>query len=80
MITDSLSMSAITNAYSPSEACIMAVEAGVDILLMPASLREAMDGLEAAVKSGRIPESRIDESVLRILNAKQSLGLLDGIN
>lgn len=80
VITDSLSMSAITNAYSPSEACIRAVEAGVDILLMPASLREAMDGLEDAVKSGRIPESRIDESVLRILNAKQSLGLLDGIN
>ena len=76
VITDSLSMSAITNTYSPSEACIQAIEAGVDILLMPGSLREAMDGVEDAVKSGRILEERIDESVRRILTAKQSMGLL----
>lgn len=76
VITDSLSMSAITNAYTPSEACIQAIEAGVDILLMPGSLREAMDGVEDAVKSGRISEERIDESVRRILTAKQSMGLL----
>lgn len=80
VITDSLSMSAITNSYSPSEACIMAIEAGVDILLIPNDLREAMDGVEAAVKSGRIPESRINESVCRILTAKQSMGLLDHRN
>lgn len=77
VITDSLSMSAITKAYSPSEACVRAIEAGADILLMPDGLQEALDGVEEAVKSGRIPESRIDESVCRILSAKQSLGLLD---
>ena len=80
VITDSLSMSAITKDYSPGEACIRAIEAGVDILLMPNDLREAMDGVEDAVKGGRIPESRIDESVLRILTAKQSMGLLDHIH
>lgn len=77
VITDSLSMSAITKAYSPSEACVKAIEAGADILLMPGSLREAMDGVEDAVKSGRISEERLDESVCRILTAKQSMGLLD---
>lgn len=80
VITDSLSMSAITNTYSPSEACIMAIEAGADILLMPGDLREALDGVEDAVKSGRIPESRINESVCRILTAKQGMGLLDNRN
>lgn len=54
----------------------MAIEAGVDILLMPAGLQEALDGVEQAVKRGRIPESRIDESLRRILTEKQSLGLL----
>ena len=34
-------------------------------------------GVEDAVKSGRISESRIDESVCRILTAKQAMGLLD---
>lgn len=77
VITDSLSMAAITNSYSPSEASVKAIEAGVDILLMPGDLREAMDGVEQAVRSGQISESRIDESVRRILMAKQSLGLLD---
>lgn len=77
VITDSLSMSAITNTYSPGEACILAIEAGVDVLLMPAGLAEALEGVEDAVKSGRISESRIDESVCRILTAKQAIGLLD---
>ena len=77
VITDALAMSAITKTHSPSEACIRALEAGVDILLMPAGLREAMDGVEDAVKNGRISESRIDESVCRILTAKQAMGLLD---
>lgn len=76
VITDSLSMAAITNSYAPGEACVMAIEAGVDILLMPAGLQEALDGVEQAVKSGQIPESRIDESLRRILTEKQSLGLL----
>lgn len=80
VITDSLSMGAITNEYSSKEACIKAVEAGVDILLMPTDLAEAMDGVEQAVLCGQIPESRIDESVHRILKAKMSLGLLDIAN
>lgn len=73
VITDSLAMGAITNTYSPSEACILALEAGVDILLMPAGLQEAMDGVEEAVRTGRISEARLDESVRRILTAKQAL-------
>lgn len=73
VITDALSMGAITNTYSPGEACILALEAGVDILLMPAGLQEAMDGVEEAVRTGRISEARLDESVRRILTAKQTL-------
>lgn len=70
IITDALSMGAIREKYSSSEACILCVEAGVDLLLMPYDYFEAFDGLVQAVESGRIPESRIDESVRRILQFK----------
>ena len=78
VITDSLAMDAIAAAYTPAEAAVQAIEAGVDILLMPNGLREAFDGVVEAVESGRIPESRIDESVCRILETKRQLGLLEG--
>ena len=77
VITDSLSMGAITSAYTPGEAAIQAIHAGVDILLMPGGLREAFDAVTEAVENGDISESRIDESVSRILAAKQKLGLFD---
>ena len=68
--TDSLAMEAITDQYSQEESAVLAVEAGVDVLLMPFDYTTSFDSIVAAVESGRIPESRIDDSVLRILRAK----------
>ena len=51
------------------------MEAGADVILMPASVESAEQGIVDAVNSGRIPESRIDASVLRLLEAKEALGL-----
>lgn len=76
VITDSMSMRAITDHYSSGEAAVMAVEAGVDMILMPASLSNAVKGIEEAVDSGRITEERINESVLRILEAKIRAGII----
>ena len=70
IITDALSMGAIRDKYSSSEACIRCIQAGVDVLLMPYDYFEAFDGVVKAVESGMIPESRIDESVYRILKFK----------
>ena len=70
IITDALSMGAIREKYSSSEACIRCIQAGVDVLLMPYDYFEAFDGVVQAVESGVIPESRIDESVYRILKFK----------
>ena len=70
VITDALSMGAIREKYSSSEACIRCIQAGVDILLMPYDYFEAFDGVVKAVENGMIPESRIDESVYRILKFK----------
>lgn len=70
IITDALSMGAIREKYSSSEACIRCIQAGVDILLMPYDYFEAFDGVVQAIETGLIPESRLDESVYRILAFK----------
>ena len=77
VITDSMEMGAITGQYSSAEAAIQAVLAGNDIILMPEDYVEAHNGLLAAVQTGKIPEERIDESVLRILTLKEEHGLLN---
>ena len=73
--TDGLGMKAITDHYSPAEAAIAALDAGADLLLLPADLQEAFDGVVAAVESGRISEERLDESVRRILTLKEKADL-----
>lgn len=57
-----------------TEAFITAVEAGVDIHMQGAKFFEAV---REAVKSGRIPEKRIDDAVRNILTAKFALGLFE---
>ena len=71
VVTDSLSMGAIANYYTPAEAAVAALKAGCDIPLMPERFGEAYQGVLDAVAAGELTEERIDESVLRILTAKQ---------
>ncbi len=75
VVTDALDMQGITNLYSQGEAAVRALEAGADVLLMPKSPEQAIRGVVAAVKSGRISRKRLDASVLRILEAKARVGL-----
>lgn len=71
IITDSLSMQAITDAHSSGEAAVRAFEAGCDILLMPEDLEAAYDAILEAVQNGTISEERLDNSVNKILYYKQ---------
>ena len=75
IISDAMMMKAITDNYSSSEAAVLALEAGNDIILMPYDYIEAFEGVLSAVKSGRISEERLNESVMRILNLKEKLKL-----
>lgn len=76
VITDSLEMGAITDAFSPGEAALTALEAGCDVLLMPNGLQEAFDAVVSAVEDGSFPQAQLDEAVARILRFKQTHGLL----
>jgi beta-N-acetylhexosaminidase len=75
IVTDALDMGGVTTLLSPGEAAVRAVLAGADVLLMPPYPDVALAGLKDAVKSGRLPLARVDESVRRILEAKARVGL-----
>jgi CubicO group peptidase (beta-lactamase class C family) len=57
---------------------VRALLAGADVLLMPPDALAARAAVVDAVHSGRVPMSRLDDAVLRILRAKAKVGLLDG--
>jgi beta-N-acetylhexosaminidase len=75
VVTDAMDMGGITVRYAPGEAAVRAVLAGADALLMPPVPDAAFEGLQAAVRSGRISGERLGASVRRILLAKAKLGL-----
>ncbi len=76
VITDALNMGAVTEMYSAGAAAVKAVQAGTDMLLMPADFKAAHAALLQAVESGEVPQSRIEESVRKILQLKMEKGLL----
>ena len=75
IITDAMDMGAITKNYGDAESIVLAVEAGADMLLVPVSLERACNAVLDAVKSGRVSESRLNDSVRRILALKAANGL-----
>ena len=70
VITDAMNMSAVTESYSADQAAVMALQAGVDIILMPDDFKAAYEGVLAAVKDGTITEERVNESLKRIYRIK----------
>jgi len=76
IVTDALSMSGLTIYFTQEEAAVRAIEAGADQLLKPADVDAAFRGVREAVKSRRLTQQRIEESVRKILAAKYDLGLV----
>ena len=70
VITDGMNMGAIAQQYDAADAAVKAIQAGVDIILLPENYIEAYNGVLTAVQNGTITEERIDESVMRILHLK----------
>jgi beta-N-acetylhexosaminidase len=73
VVTDAMNMPP-AKKWSPGEAAVRALNAGNDLLLMPADLPAAYDGLLAAVRDGRLPRARLVDAVTRVLTLKERLG------
>jgi beta-N-acetylhexosaminidase len=84
VITDAMDMGGLTSVYpeggaaAARHAAVDTVKAGNDMMLLFTDLDGAYKGLLDAVRKGEIPEKRIDESVLKILEAKASVKLNKG--
>lgn len=70
VITDALNMGALTQNYSEKEIYEMAINAGVDILLMPLDLERAIFYIKGSIAEGKITEKQIDDSIRKILFLK----------
>jgi beta-N-acetylhexosaminidase len=75
IVTDAMDMQGLTRQFPGTEAAIRALQAGVDVLLMPGNPEAVIKTVVAAVRDGRLSRKRIDESVLRVLAAKARVGL-----
>ncbi len=65
VITDALNMGALTKNYSKEEIYTQAIDAGVDLILMPSGSKQAIEFIRK-----NISEERINESVEKILKFK----------
>lgn len=77
IISDAFTMNGIAEHFGENQAVERAVNAGVDIILMPQHPEAAHKTLVQAVENGRIPVETIHKSVKRILELKAKYGLFD---
>lgn len=80
VMTDDMTMKAITNHFSIGQAAVDSVKAGNDIILIAhefANVTAAIDALKTAVKSGDISEQQINDSVRRIIQLKEKYQLVN---
>ncbi|HEV2862190.1 MAG TPA: glycoside hydrolase family 3 N-terminal domain-containing protein [Pyrinomonadaceae bacterium] len=75
LISDYNAIDQITKDYK--EAIAVSINAGMDMVMVPHRYREFFDLLRANVKEGRVPQSRIDDAVMRILRVKFAMGMMD---
>ena len=81
-VSDDLgAMKAITDNFSPGEAAVRSVRAGVDLLIIGGDLarqRQSRDAVLTALSSGELGHDRLDEAIRRVLRVKARFGLLGG--
>ncbi|WP_460538962.1 glycoside hydrolase family 3 protein [Glycomyces halotolerans] len=77
VVTDSLEMEGVRTEFGDERVPVLALQAGVDLLLMPPDFRLARDAVLAAVTAGELTEERIDRSVARLLDLKYRRGIVE---
>ena len=80
VITDDMSMGAITSIMSIEEACIKSIEAGCDILLLGNAYEEieqVINSIKLKLYNGEISEEQINKSVKRILELKKKYNMME---
>ncbi len=76
VVSDALEMEGARGGRFDGEVAVEAVAAGVDVVLVPKDPLVAFQSLVRGVREGRLSEERVAEAALRVLEAKERLGLL----
>jgi beta-N-acetylhexosaminidase len=75
IISDAMDMRGVLDQFGAAEAVKRAIAAGIDVLIQPLDVTQAIDALVAGVAEGRYTQARVDSSVRRVLDAKRRVGL-----
>ncbi|MDQ3674002.1 MAG: hypothetical protein M3365_06480 [Gemmatimonadota bacterium] len=75
IISDAMDMRGVLDQFGLAEAVKRAVAAGVDVLIQPQDVTQAIDAVVVGVSEGRYTQARLDSSVRRVLEAKRQIGL-----
>lgn len=73
VIMDAVNMGTISNNYSEKDIYVKAINAGVNMFIMPNGSKRVIDLIEKAVKSGEIDEKMIDDSAKRIVDLRNKI-------
>lgn len=76
VFTDAMNMKGLTNLYGEGEAEVLAILAGVDILLMPENTDKAINTIITAIEEKKIPQQLIEQKCKKILSWKYDMGLV----
>ncbi len=80
IVSDAIGMAAILKKWPLPKACVLAIQAGVDTILLKAddeSRSQCFFGIKSAVERGELPEARIDDAVRHLLIMKYDQGLFE---
>ncbi|MEA2762494.1 MAG: hypothetical protein QOD47_1778 [Gemmatimonadaceae bacterium] len=75
IISDAMDMRGVLDQYGSDEAVKRAISAGIDVLIQPLDVSQAIDAVVAGVREGRYTEARLDSSARRVIETKRRLGL-----
>lgn len=77
IFTDAMNMKGLTNDYPDGRAQVLALKAGVDILLMPNNTDSAMNAIISAIENGELSKELIDKKCRKVLEWKYRLGVMN---
>lgn len=77
IFTDAMNMKGLTNDYPDGRAQVLALKAGVDILLMPNNTDSAMNAILSAIENGELSKELIDKKCRKVLEWKYRLGVMN---
>ena len=75
IFTDALEMKGVSKHFAPGEVGAKSLLAGNDVLDLPDDIGACVKEIKRYIREGKLPESRIEESVKKVLRAKYRLGL-----